>query len=75
MKVEFSTREYEYSHGRKPKGFGSWAFECEEIGKGMDNWLWVNQSTLTDAKKKVAQTIRDRAKGTDIHVAHVTVLS
>jgi hypothetical protein len=27
MKVEFSTEEFEFSHGRKPRGTGHWLFE------------------------------------------------
>jgi hypothetical protein len=24
--VEFSTTEYQFSHGKQPRGYGSWAF-------------------------------------------------
>ncbi len=27
MKIEVSTTNYEFSHGKKPRGFGTWAFE------------------------------------------------
>ena len=26
MSVEFNTREYEFSHGKSPRGYGYWAF-------------------------------------------------
>ena len=26
MSIEVSTREYEFSHGKKPRGYGNWAF-------------------------------------------------
>jgi hypothetical protein len=26
MYAEFKTTEYEFEHGRKPRGFGTWAF-------------------------------------------------
>ena len=28
-RVEFSTNEYEFSHGKQPRGRGSWAFEID----------------------------------------------
>lgn len=26
MAIEFNTREYEFSHGKQPRGYGQWAF-------------------------------------------------
>ena len=28
MKVKFTTRQFERTHGRTPKGFGAWAFQA-----------------------------------------------
>ena len=31
---EFSTRQFQFSHGRVPKGRGSWAFSIRELDNG-----------------------------------------
>jgi hypothetical protein len=48
LQIEFSTSSYEFSHGRKPRGFGRWAFTAE----GCSTEIFAPYSmTLTDAKK------------------------
>lgn len=54
-RIEFSTREFYFSHGRTPKGFGSWAFQ---VGNEQE---WVHQSNYGDAKREVVRRLRDRA--------------
>jgi hypothetical protein len=51
MPAEFDTREYEASHGQKPRGRGSWAFQVE------DDILPVfsPSMTYTEAKRWVRQ--------------------
>lgn len=44
-KIEFNTRSYLLSHGRRPKGYGSWAFD---LGGGP---VFAPASTYTQAKK------------------------
>ena len=34
MKIEISTSAYEFSHGRRPRGVGCWAFQI-----GRDTWF------------------------------------
>jgi hypothetical protein len=51
--VEVNTNEYEFSHGRKPRGFGSWAFEV----KGDVYWCKSSQ-TYTDAKREAMAEAR-----------------
>ena len=38
-KVEVSTTEYEFAHGRKPRGYGSWAFVA---ASGETTWVTDN---------------------------------
>lgn len=52
MKTTYYTNEYEASHGKSPKGYGSWAFS--PYGDP-DSIEWVNQSTYTEAKRTVAK--------------------
>ncbi len=48
MTIRFSTTEFEYSHGRKPRGKGHWMFEVE----GHADWVECGGSfTLTEAKR------------------------
>jgi hypothetical protein len=46
-KIEFSTTEFSFSHGKEPRGYGSWAFE---IPGSMPVWF-APASTYADAKK------------------------
>lgn len=46
MTFEFNTRDFRFSHGKEPRGFGSWAFEIEG-----HELVWAPTSTFTDAKK------------------------
>lgn len=58
MKKEFSTSQYEWSHGSAPKGFGSWAFApvtvIGETALAEDELVWVHQSNYGAAKKQAA---------------------
>ena len=53
LELEFSTTSYEFSHGRKPKGFGMWAFQ---EGRGPEIFTPTSM-TLTDAKKWLRQSL------------------
>ncbi len=46
VKTEFSTRLYEFSHGKAPRGYGSWAFSIEG-----GEPVWAPSSTYADARK------------------------
>lgn len=50
-RVEVSTREYEFSHGKAPRGFGSWAFFFDDRSMRVEDAFWVNQSTFADARR------------------------
>ncbi len=61
-KMRFSTEEYEFSHNRKPRGFGMWMFSINDKILG-----WTG--TLTEAKNKA------RAKAKEIgNVYEIKVL-
>lgn len=53
MKFYFNTREYERSHGRQPKGRGSWAFRVY----GEQQIYFSPSMTLADARKWVKAKI------------------
>lgn len=58
MAREYDTTEYENSHGRKPRGIGSWAFVPAdyiwhgEMPADAIAWAW---GTYGDAKREVAK--------------------
>lgn len=62
MSREFITTEYEFSHGKKPRGTGSWAFvpanyawpdgPNEPMPSDGIAWVW---GTYSDAKREVAK--------------------
>lgn len=52
--VEVVTSEFEFSHGRAPRGFGSWAFE---IGCGREIF-WVHQSRFAPARAAAVREAR-----------------
>lgn len=60
-KVHFSTREFEFSHGRKPKGRGGWWFEFEGQ-ENMDDWFSAN-GTFSEARRAATVEARRRFPG------------
>lgn len=43
MAIQFETRAYEFAHGRKPRGFGMWAFEVDHED-GRHQVVWAPRS-------------------------------
>lgn len=66
MKIEFSNREYIFEHGHAPKGFGHWYFTFE----GMGRW---ESGTLTEAKKKVREYIKQVAPADYVGTVYVNI--
>lgn len=64
MTTEFHTRNYEFTHGRKPRGFGSWAFTFED-----DETVWWAPAPRTFAEAKKAAVAEARKRS----ARHVTV--
>lgn len=70
MTTEFNTTDYQMSHGRGPRGFGSWAFFFQrnaDVGQA----FWVHQSTYADAKKAVRAEVKRRQAAGEM-AAYVT---
>ena len=65
--VSFSSRDYERSHGRAPRGRGLWVFDVEGCGLHVSsqNGLGMRMhasGTLTEAKAEVRREIKGWAK-------------
>lgn len=56
MKVYVDTAEFQFVHGRSPRGRGTWAFYFRE-GDGTKSGVWIAPSNLTygDALKLAKQ--------------------
>lgn len=54
---EFSTRQYVFSHGKNPKGYGSWAFSVQELDGGKQIF-WAPTSTYGLAKTWIKNHVR-----------------
>lgn len=65
--VEVSTVEYEFAHGRNPRGYGSWAFAFRRGENDLNQLFWVNGATYRDAKK-AAITEAIRRGSYEVHV-------
>lgn len=53
MRVQTTTRKFEASHGRKPSGRGTWAFEVR-AWDGSTTEVWASHSqTLSEARREV----------------------
>lgn len=63
MRIEFNTTQYEFSHGKQPRGRGSWAFEFED---SPDAWFAPGSLTIGEAKKAARAEAVRRAGPTGI---------
>lgn len=59
MNVTVSTRDYQFSHNRAPRGYGSWAFAFDGAEQ-MHEIFWVHSATYTQARKAAVAEARRR---------------
>ena len=58
-KVTVSTKEFEWAHGRKPRGTGNWAFHFKnDDGKTVHTEFWFGQFTF--ARRCAVDTAKER---------------
>lgn len=54
MIFEFNTRDFRFSHGKEPRGHGSWAFEIvgrETVLAPTSNYAAAKKWAIAEAKK------------------------
>lgn len=68
MAIEFKTGNYEWEHGRSPKGRGFWGFTFE----GYEFW---QQGTFAEAKKACKAYIKELAPADYVGTVFVEVLT
>jgi len=56
-KVRVSTTEYEFVHGKKPRGTGHWFFYIKEGAVEASIWMTGTYSEATHGAKKFAKNI------------------
>ena len=54
MTTAFDTTEYEFSHGRKPRGTGTWAFADADDGPDCEPYF-IHAASYTEAKTRAAR--------------------
>lgn len=67
MKIEFTDREYQFEHGRKPKGYGGWIFAFE------GSYTFRAVGTLTEAKKRCREYVKSVAPAGYVGTVYVNV--
>ena len=58
--VDVRTSSYELSHGKRPRGFGSWAFGLGERDPELEDIFWVHQKHYTPAMYQAVEEARRR---------------
>lgn len=70
--MRVNTTEYEFNHGKKPRGYGNWWFSVEyadRAGRGSVVYITVDVSavgTYTDARKAAIKDVRETHGATEI---------
>lgn len=60
-KVYISTDAYFRSHGKEPKGRGSWGFQVMDDSCNMEvDIIWTPSMTLTEARKFATQVVNTK---------------
>lgn len=69
VKIEISTRKYQYEYGKNPRGYGSWAFAFEGYEE------FAPSSTYGDAVKWIKNKVREMAPEYYTGTVYVEVLT
>jgi hypothetical protein len=60
VSVEFSDREFRLSHGRDPRGYGSWGFEILNGSRSMrPEVAWFPASRFAEARRACIARVRE----------------
>lgn len=74
MRIETDTTKYEYSHGKKPRGYGEWGFEVTAMrGSGYCDIKKWERGNFGEAKAAAIRSVKDELGG-GATVLRVTVL-
>jgi len=67
--VNVRIEEYQFNHGAKPRGKGTWAFQLE----GLEEPVWF-KGTFSQAKAEAVKFARELARAAGARVVDVVVL-
>jgi hypothetical protein len=68
---EFNTRQFEFSHGRAPKGRGSWAFAVRDLG---GEPIFTPSMTYAEAKMWIKNHVRPQVPAEFVGTVTIHVL-
>jgi hypothetical protein len=68
--ISFDTSEYRRSHGREPRGHGSWAFD---LGRGPE--FIPGSCTYGEAKKRIREIAAARFANIPAHLCRTLVIN
>lgn len=60
--IQFDTTSYQFSHGKYPRGYGSWIFAPAGHENDQAEWIEVPHSTFQVAKHKVTKLVGEIAE-------------
>lgn len=69
IRIEFSTREFFTSHGRQPRGYGSWMFKFE----GRE--VTFHSNTYAEARARCVAAVKAAAPADYVGTVVVEVMS
>jgi hypothetical protein len=66
MKIEVDTSEFEFAHGKKPRGRGGWAFGFTRRAT-LEDLYWTHNATYSEATKLA----KAKARELGVHTIHL----
>ena len=69
--VDFDTTQYEFAHGRQPRGRGGWAFQ-EGDRRSTSPLFWAN-GTYSEAKRQAREHFTAMARAAEATYVQVQV--
>jgi len=71
MEIEFNTYTFQASHGKAPRGRGSWAFSLDRAGR--DHLIFSPSMTYGEAKRWAREEYKRLAAGAELDFIQVYV--
>lgn len=69
MQITVKTSQFEFAHGKKPRGQGGWFFNFPHVNQGSENATFFVNGTYGDAVKKA------KARAAELGTSTVVVCS
>jgi len=73
IKFDFSTTDYQFTHGKRPSGRGYWAFQVYTAGRWSEPIFCPGERTLSEAKSWFRSGYEAQCRACGESPAHVSV--